>query len=152
MCAKSPLLEADDSLAAEAAVAKLFERLARAVQFNHGADAGSDRAVREHVRNLVKPFWRRQGICARRNVVRRDLALSEPPFVCRIDRRDKTASRLENLGVAADRVRTIDKIEDRIDTARMRCAQGVNYVDGLGVVDFFGTEEASFLGVAADRG
>src|SRR6478672_8364113 len=131
-------LEADDGLATEAAVAKLFEHLARAIQFNHGADTRSDRALREHVRNLVKPFWRRQGICARRNVVRRDLALSEPPFVCRIDRRDKTASRLENLGIAPDRVRTIDKIEDRIDTARVRCEQRVNYVDGFAVVDFFG--------------
>jgi hypothetical protein len=45
--AKAPVLKADDGLAAEAAVAKLFEHLARAVQFNHGTDARSDRAVRE---------------------------------------------------------------------------------------------------------
>ena len=36
-CAKAPGLKANDGLAAEAAVAKLFEQLARAVQFNHGA-------------------------------------------------------------------------------------------------------------------
>jgi hypothetical protein len=51
-------LEADDGLAAKAAAAKLFEHLARAAQFNHGADARSDSAVREHVRNLVQPLRR----------------------------------------------------------------------------------------------
>jgi hypothetical protein len=55
---KAPVLEVDDGLAAEAAIAKLFEHLARAVQFNHGADARSDRAVREHARNLVEPLRR----------------------------------------------------------------------------------------------
>ena len=79
--------------------------------------------------------------------MRRDLALSEPLFVCRIDRRDEAASRVENLSVAADRVRTVDEIEDRVDTVRVRRAQRVNYVDGFGVVDFFGTEAASFVGV-----
>ena len=52
------MLEADDGLAAEAAVTKLFEHLPRAVQFNRGADARSDRAVREHARNLVQPLRR----------------------------------------------------------------------------------------------
>ena len=52
------LLEADDGLAAETAVAKLFEQLARAVQFNHGADARSDRAVREHVSDRVQALRR----------------------------------------------------------------------------------------------
>ena len=56
--AKKPILKANDGFAAEAAVAKLFEQLARAVQFNHGADARSDRAVREHVRDLVQPLRR----------------------------------------------------------------------------------------------
>src|SRR5271169_1501135 len=78
------VLEADEGLAAKAAVAKLFE----------GADACSDRAAREHVRNLVKPSRRRQGTRGRRNVVRRDLPLCEPPFVCRIDRREKVTSGL----------------------------------------------------------
>jgi hypothetical protein len=55
------VLEADHGLAAETAVAKLFENLARAVQFNYGADARSDRAVREHMRNLVQALRRRQG-------------------------------------------------------------------------------------------
>ena len=57
-CAKAPGLKANDGLAAEAAVAKLFERLARAVQFNHGADTRSDRAILEHVRDLVQPLRR----------------------------------------------------------------------------------------------
>jgi hypothetical protein len=34
----------------------------------------------------------------------------------------------------------------------VRRAQRVNYVDGFGVVDFFGTEAASFVDVAANRG
>ena len=58
MSAKAPVLKANDGLAAEAAVAKLFEQLARAVQFNHRADARSDRAVRKHVRDLVQPLRR----------------------------------------------------------------------------------------------
>jgi hypothetical protein len=33
----------------------------------------------------------------------------------------------------------------------VRRAQRVNYLDGFGVVDFFGTEAASFVGVAANR-
>ncbi len=51
-------LEADDGLAAEAAVAKLFEQLSHSVQFNRGADARGDRAVREHARNLAQPLRR----------------------------------------------------------------------------------------------
>jgi hypothetical protein len=42
-------LEADDGLASEATFAKLFEHLARAVQFHHGADPRSDRPVRDRV-------------------------------------------------------------------------------------------------------
>ena len=57
-CAKAPGLKVNDGLAAEAAVAKLFERLARAVQFNHGADTRSDRAILEHVRDLVQTLRR----------------------------------------------------------------------------------------------
>jgi hypothetical protein len=48
-------LEPDDRLAAEAAIAKLFEHLARLAQFNRGADARSDCPVREHARDLVPP-------------------------------------------------------------------------------------------------
>ena len=40
-------LEPDDSFAAEAAAAKLFEYLTRAFQFDRGTDASSDRAVSE---------------------------------------------------------------------------------------------------------
>ena len=54
----SAVLEADDGLAAEAAVAKRFEQLGHAVQFNRGADARSDRAVREHAHNRVQPLRR----------------------------------------------------------------------------------------------
>jgi hypothetical protein len=41
----------------------------------------------------VKPLRRRQGICARRNVVRRDLARGKPSFIRRADRRDKATPR-----------------------------------------------------------
>jgi hypothetical protein len=95
-------LEPDDRLAAEAAIAKLFEHLARLAQFNRGADARSDCPVREHARDLVQPLRRCQGIRVPRNVVCCDLALRKPPFVCRVDRRDKAASGPENLSVAAD--------------------------------------------------
>ena len=53
-----PVLEADDSFAAEAALAKLFEHLRRAIQFNGGIDANSDRTFRDHARNLVQPLRR----------------------------------------------------------------------------------------------
>jgi hypothetical protein len=79
------------------------------------------------------------------------LALREPPFVCRVDGRDKAASGPENLSVAADCLRIVDEIEDRVNAVRVRRAQRVNYLDGFGVVDFFGTETASFVGVAANR-
>ena len=46
-------LEADAGLAAETAVAKLFDHRARSIQFNRAANASSDRAVREHPRNLA---------------------------------------------------------------------------------------------------
>ena len=46
-------LEADAGLAAETAVAKLFEHGASSIQFNRAATASSDRAVREHARNLA---------------------------------------------------------------------------------------------------
>jgi hypothetical protein len=46
-------LEADAGLAAETAVAKLFEHGARSIQFNRAGNASSDRAVREHARNLA---------------------------------------------------------------------------------------------------
>src|ERR1700685_1405537 len=51
------MLHADDGLAAEAAVAELFEHLPRGVQLHRGADARTDRAVREHPRHLLQP-WR----------------------------------------------------------------------------------------------
>ena len=73
------------------------------------------------------------------------------PSSAAIDRRDKAASRLENLSVAADCVRTVDEIEDRVNAVRVSRAQRVNHVDGFGVVDFFGAEAASFVGVAANR-
>jgi len=51
--------------------------------------------------------------------MRRDLAVSEPPFVCRISRRDEAAAALEKLGAAADCVRAVDQIEDRVDAVRV---------------------------------
>jgi hypothetical protein len=39
-------------------VAKLFEYLPGAIQVDRGADARSDRAVREHAPNLAKPLRR----------------------------------------------------------------------------------------------
>ena len=68
--------------------------------------------------------------------MRRDFALTEPPFICRVARRDKTASGFENLGMAADCVPTVDEIEDCVGAFR--------------VVNSFGAEAASFVGVAAN--
>ena len=45
-------LEADDSLAVEAAVAELFACLAYAVRLNNGVNARGDRAIGEHARDL----------------------------------------------------------------------------------------------------
>jgi hypothetical protein len=149
--AKALALEADDGLAAEAAAPKLFEHLARAVQVNRGADARSDRAVSEQARNLCQPLPGREGIGARRNVMRRDFTFCEPPLVCRVDRRDKAAPGFENVGIAADCVRTVDEIEDHVDTIRMSRAQCADHLYGFGVVDFFGAEAASFIGVAPNR-
>ena len=47
-------------------------------------------------------------------------------------------------------MRTVDEIEDCVDTVRVRRAHRVDYLDGLGVVDFFGAEAASFVGIAAN--
>ena len=80
--------------------------------------------------------------------MRRDFALSEPVCVCRIKRGDEVASSFENLSVATDRVLAVDEIEDRVDTIRVRRAQCADYVDAFGVVNFFGTEAASLVGVA----
>ena len=69
-------------------------------------------------------------------------------FVCREDRRDKAASGLEHLGVAADGIRTVDEIEDRVHAVRVRCTQCVDHIDSFGVVDFVRTETASLVGVS----
>jgi hypothetical protein len=45
-------LEADDSLAVEAAAAEFLERLAYVVRLNNRVNARGDRAIREHARNL----------------------------------------------------------------------------------------------------
>jgi len=82
--------------------------------------------------------------------VRRDLALGEPPFVRRMNRRDEAAGAFENLAVTADSVRTVDEVENGIDPIRMRRAQRVDHLAGFGIVDFFGTETASLVGVAAN--
>ena len=66
-------------------------------------------------------------------------------------RRDKTASWLENLSVPADYVRAVDEIEDSLDAVRVRPVQRIDNVDGFGVVDFFSTKAASFVGVASNR-
>ena len=53
----SLVLKADHGLAAEPAVAQLFEHLPRAIQFNRRADARSDRPGSKHAGNLVQPLW-----------------------------------------------------------------------------------------------
>ncbi|HJZ00832.1 MAG TPA: hypothetical protein VJ305_08925 [Streptosporangiaceae bacterium] len=55
-------LEADDSLAMEAAVATFLAHLADVVRLNNGANARSDRAIREHARNLGQSLRRGQWI------------------------------------------------------------------------------------------
>lgn len=103
---------------------KLVENLPGIVQLNSGADARSDGAVTEHARNLAQSFRRQQGIVARGVVVRCDVVLGEPRLVCREDRRDEDAARLENLSVAADCLRIVDEIEDRVNAVRVRRATG----------------------------
>jgi hypothetical protein len=51
-------LEANDCLAAEAAVAKGFKQLRRSVQFDSGPDARRDLAVGKHARHLAQPLGR----------------------------------------------------------------------------------------------
>jgi hypothetical protein len=51
-----PLLKPDHRFAAEAAVAKLFEHLARAAQFNREADARGDLTFDQHASDLVQSF------------------------------------------------------------------------------------------------
>jgi hypothetical protein len=82
--------------------------------------------------------------------VRRDLALSEPAFVCRENRRDEAAAGLDNLRVAADCVRAVDEIEDCVDAVRVSRSQRVGHLDGFGVVHLFGAEAACLVGVTAD--
>ena len=86
----------------EAAGAEFFEHLAYLIRLNNGVDARSDRALREHARNLGQPPWRGQWIREGGNIECGDLAFSEPPFFCCITRRDKTASGLKDLGIPAD--------------------------------------------------
>jgi hypothetical protein len=50
-------LEAEDNLAVEAAVAEFFAHLAYVFRLNSGVNARSDRAIREHARNLCQ-HWR----------------------------------------------------------------------------------------------
>jgi hypothetical protein len=145
-------LEADDGFAAEAAGAELFDDLGGAVQINGGADARSDDAVGKHARDLVQPLRRGRGIVGARNVERRDFALGEPLFVRCVDGRDEAASRFENFSVAGDGVLAVDEIEDRVHAVGVSGVQRAYYVHGFGVVNFFGTEAASFAGVAANGG
>ena len=47
--------ETDDSLAVQAATAKVFQNLRGRAQFNGGTDTCRDRAVREHLWTLASP-------------------------------------------------------------------------------------------------
>src|ERR1700751_1999257 len=83
-------------------------------------------------------------------VVRCDVVLGEPRFVCREDRRDEDAPRLENLSVAAYRLWTVDEIEDRVDTVRIGLPQRVDDIGGVAVIDILGAETAGLFDVAAN--
>ena len=104
------VLQADDGLAAEAALAKLFEDLAHAVQFYCGADPRGDRTVGQQARDLGQPLRRQEGIRARRAVVRSDLPGGEPPFVGCENRRDQAAAGPDEFRVTADGLRAADQV------------------------------------------
>src|ERR1700735_264209 len=146
--AEAQVLDADDGFAAEAAGAKYCDDLGSAIQIDSDADARGDGAVGEHAHNLVQSLRRGRCVVGGRNIVRGDSALGEPLFVRPIDSRDKAASRFENFSVAGDCVFAIDEIEDCVDAVGVSCADRVDYVDGFGVVSFFGPEAASFISVA----
>ena len=55
-------LEADDSLAVEAAGAEFFAHLAYLVRLNSGVNARSDCAIRKHARTLSQSLRRGQWI------------------------------------------------------------------------------------------
>src|ERR1700733_5026440 len=135
-------LEADDGLAAEAAAAKLCKYLPSVVQLDRRADARGDRALREHARHLAQSVRRYEGVLARRVVVRRDLALSEPFLVRREDRRDEAAAGFEDVGVAPDRLRAVDEIEDSVDPIRVRRAHCTDTINGTGSQHHFDTPSA----------
>jgi hypothetical protein len=81
--------------------------------------------------------------------VRANAALSEPSFVCGVERRNEAASGPENIRIPADCVRIVDEIEDRVDPIRVSRAQRVYHLDGFRIVDFFGTEAAGFTDLTA---
>ena len=80
------------------------------------------------------------------------LAMREPRFLRDVDRRDDAAAGFENLRIAADCIRIVDEIEDRINALWMSRLQRADYIAGFGIVNFLGAEGASFVGVAANGG
>ena len=71
-------------------------------------------------------------------VVRGDLAIGKPTFVCREDRRDESPSGPDDLGVATDGVGTIHQVKDGIDAIGMIGMERIDHVNGQAVVDLLG--------------
>jgi hypothetical protein len=137
-CART--LQADDGLAAQGAAAELVQPLPGGVRVGGGTDTRGDRAVREHRRDCGQPFGRDQGIGPGGMVTRSDLPLREPAFAGREDGRDQASAGPDDPGVAADRVRAADQVQDGTGAAGVSGAQRIDHVRGLAVVPLPGAE------------
>jgi hypothetical protein len=84
----------------------------------------------------------------RRDIVRRDFALGEPLFVCRIKRGDEVTSSLENLSVATDCVLAVDETASIMMKIAVVCATGPT---GLRLVTGLRKTVATVRAVARSR-
>ena len=73
--------------------------------------------------------------------MRGDLTLGKPAFVRRENGRDQAPSGPDDLGVAADSIRTTDQVKNGIDAVGMIGAQRFDHVNGLAVVHLFGARD-----------
>src|SRR6202034_3754588 len=142
-------LEADDSLATQAASAEVVQYLRGVGECGGGTDTCGNRAVREHLSDRVQSLRRYQGILTGGMVVRGDVTLREPAFVRSEDGRYQLPAAPDDLGVAANGVRAIDQVEDGIDTVGVIGVKRIDYVNGLAVVHLFGSKTTRLVGVAS---
>jgi|HubBroStandDraft_6_1064221.scaffolds.fasta_scaffold670159_1 hypothetical protein len=83
---------------------------------------------------VVSPSGEIRGIGRGGMVTRGDLPLREPAFAGREDGRDQASAGPDDPGVAADRVRAADQVQDGTGAAGVSGAQRIDHVRGLAVV------------------